>query len=152
MTIEDWQMAEHWANRSPIGVRTGPGKKSPKKGMTSEEYLQFVEDMFADMVTLIKAKNADYTVGGGPFSNFEDSTVFGVDPFVGLLLRFQDKWKRVQSYVKLGELKVENEGIEDAFKDIIGYACLALGMLKERQAILIDSPDAGTGPKRKVPI
>ena len=101
--------------------------------MDSSDYLLFVEETLAGMTELIRKKNSDYTSGGGPFANFEASADFGVDPLVGLCLRMQDKWKRVQSYVKTGELLVDNEGIEDAFKDLIGYSCAALGMLKDRQ-------------------
>jgi hypothetical protein len=99
--------------------------------MTSTSYIEFVEETLLGMVALIKKKNSDYTGGLGPFANFEESLDFGVDPLTGLCLRMQDKWQRVKSFINQG--KLENEGIEDAFKDIIGYSCLALGMLEDKK-------------------
>jgi hypothetical protein len=100
--------------------------------MSREEYLAFLEQTFNDMQTLIKKKNTDYTAGGGPFANFEESLGYGVDPLVGLSVRIGDKIQRLKSFCKSGKLEVENEGAEDIFKDLIGYSCIALGMLKEK--------------------
>jgi hypothetical protein len=41
--------------------------------------------------------------------------------------------KRVQTYCKRGELQASNEGIEDAFEDLIGYSTIALAMLAGRK-------------------
>lgn len=108
--------------------------------MTSEEFFEFVEELQKSQVELMRAKNADYTAGAGPFSNFEGTSDFGVDPLVGLMIRMGDKFQRLKSFAKSGELKVKGEGVEDAFKDLIGYSYLALGMLAEVSTIT-----AGTG-------
>ena len=68
-----------------------------------------------------------------PFANFRGSEAFGVHRLAGLAIRMDDKFQRVKAYLNNGELKVENEGIEDAFKDMIGYAALALGMIEEQK-------------------
>ena len=99
----------------------------------TEQYLQFVNQLFGDMETLIKAKNADYTADEGPFANFEAAKDFGIDPIAGLANRMSDKFQRIKSYCKKGKLEVAGEGLEDAFKDLIGYSALALGMLAERE-------------------
>lgn len=101
--------------------------------MTQEEYMKFAEETFAEMLELIKAKNTDYTAGGDAFANFNAAADYGVDPIVGLAVRMGDKTKRVQSFCKNGKLEVVGEGIEDAFKDHIGYSVIALGMLHERK-------------------
>ncbi len=101
--------------------------------MSKEEYLAFIEQTFQEMQSLIKKKNTDYTAGGGPFANFEESLGYGVDPLVGLSVRISDKIQRLKSFCKSGKLEVENEGVEDIFKDLIGYSCIALGMLKEKK-------------------
>lgn len=103
------------------------------KKMTSEEYLAFVEQTFAEMQELIKRKNADYTNGAGPFANFEQASDFGVDPFKGLMVRLGDKFQRVKSFCKQGELKVQGEGIEDALRDCIGYSLIGLGMIQQQK-------------------
>lgn len=100
---------------------------------TTEEYLAFIDKTFADMKVLITAKNRDYTNGAGPFANFEQASDFGVDPFQGLMLRMGDKMQRVKSYCKQGSLQVKGEGIEDCFKDFIGYSLIALAMLNEKK-------------------
>lgn len=101
------------------------------KAMTSEEYLEFLGNLFEAMLVLIEAKNADYTVGKGAFANFDKAHELGVDPMVGVLLRMEDKFQRIKSFIKSGELKVKGESVEDAFKDIIGYAGICLGMLEQ---------------------
>jgi hypothetical protein len=100
--------------------------------MTKAEYYAFVERTFQNMLDLIKRKNADYSgPGSDPFANFRRAEAVGVDPIKGLSVRLLDKVGRIESYMQSGELK--NEGIEDAFLDLIGYSCLALGMMKERE-------------------
>jgi hypothetical protein len=99
--------------------------------MTSEEYLDFLLDLFGSMHELIKAKNTDYTAGQGAFANFEKSVELGVDPMVGVLIRMEDKLQRIKSFVKTGSLAVKGEGVDDALKDIIGYASICLGMLEQ---------------------
>ena len=46
-------------------------------------------------------------------------------------MRLLDKVGRIKSFVKHG--KLENEGIEDAYLDLIGYSLLALGILDEQK-------------------
>jgi len=101
--------------------------------MTKEEYFVFLDKLNARLVEKVRAKNADYTAGGGPFANFEESAAFGVDPLVGLSVRIGDKIQRLKSFCKLGELQVKNEAIEDVFQDLIGYSWIALAMLEERK-------------------
>jgi hypothetical protein len=101
------------------------------ENMTKAQYAKFVEGTFSEMLALIKRKNADYTGSGDdPFANFRRATQVGVHPISGLAVRFLDKVARIESFLQAG--KLENESFEDAWLDVIGYACLALGMLKER--------------------
>jgi hypothetical protein len=103
-----------------------------KAKMTKAEYAAFVEQTFADMLALIKKKNADYTgATDDPFANFRRASAVAVDPLNGLAVRFLDKVARIESFFQNGNL--QNESFEDAWLDCIGYSCLALGMLKERR-------------------
>lgn len=100
--------------------------------MTPERYIEFQNTLFEEMKTLTKAKNQDYTAGSGdPFANFREAEGFGVDTLRGLCIRMGDKFQRIKAYMVNGELAVANEGLEDAFKDLIGYSCLALGLIEE---------------------
>ena len=95
-----------------------------------EEYVLFVRNLFTQMEELIRQKNSDYSHGDDPFANFRKSEDIGITPLAGLVLRIQDKMQRVNAYLLTdGDLQVPNEGVEDAFRDLIGYSCLALGML-----------------------
>lgn len=101
--------------------------------LDKEAYFQYLEKETADIISIMKNKNKDYTAGGGPFSNFEQARDFGIEPLVGLSLRLGDKFRRVQSYFKNESLAVKSEGIEDAYRDIIGYSLIALAMLHEKK-------------------
>jgi hypothetical protein len=96
-------------------------------------YFHYLEREVGSILSLMKNKNKDYTAGGGPFANFEQAKDFGVEPLLGLSLRLGDKFKRVQSYFKNESLSVKSEGIEDAYRDIIGYSLIALAMLHEKK-------------------
>tara|TARA_R100001129_G_scaffold154894_1_gene117760 strand:+ start:72 stop:383 length:312 start_codon:yes stop_codon:yes gene_type:complete len=100
--------------------------------MTNKELEEYIPFIFQQMEGVLKGKNHDYTGGEDAFANFKQAEDFGIDPLVGLCVRMGDKMKRVQTYCKKGELQVRHEGIEDAFKDFIGYSVLALAMLSER--------------------
>jgi len=105
---------------------------------TKTKYFQFIDKTFTDMRALIEKKNNDYTAGAlesDPFRNFREAEQFGIDPLAGLSNRMNDKFNRVKSFCKTGDLAVETEGVEDAFKDLIGYSLLALGMLEEQKNV-----------------
>jgi hypothetical protein len=106
--------------------------------MTRQEYLDFVKKTFEDMMELIRKKNTDYSQDADPFSNFRSAKLYGVDPLVGLCVRMGDKLARIQSFCKSGSL--QSESVDDAFRDLIGYSCIALGMLQEKAKV--SEPDA----------
>lgn len=98
--------------------------------MNREEFTEFSYETMMQVHQLMQHKNADYASGDSPFANFEQSLEFGVDPLIGLFLRMGDKFQRLKAFAANGQLEVENEGVDDALKDIIGYAVIALGMLE----------------------
>lgn len=101
--------------------------------MTAKQLIKFCKDTAQSVVGLMEKKNNDYTAGGSPFANFEQSANYGVDPIVGLSIRMGDKMKRIETFCKNGKLSVDNEGVEDAYKDLIGYSLIALAMLEEER-------------------
>ena len=80
----------------------------------------------------MERKNADYADEGEPLSNFKAVEVIGMDPAMGILMRCLDKFKRIQSFVERGDLKVEDEPVEDAIGDVINYMILMGALLKDR--------------------
>jgi hypothetical protein len=110
----------------------GSGAFAKSEQFTRDEYLAFVRETFDSMLELIEKKNRDYCgPGDDPFANFRRSKAVNVEPINGLAVRFLDKVGRIESFLQAG--KLENESFEDAWLDVIGYACLALGMLRERK-------------------
>lgn len=100
--------------------------------MTSAEFLELVKATNQKMEHILAAKNADYTAGSEAFANFESAKEWGLEPLIGLMLRMDDKRQRVKSYIVNRELQVQNESLEDAFLDIMGYCHLALGMIRSK--------------------
>ncbi len=101
--------------------------------MKKQQYFEFVEKLHTEMMTLVRAKNTDYTSGSDDaLANFKVSEELGVDPLVGLNIRLLDKIQRLKSYSVSGKLAVPEEGIADVYKDLIGYSWLALAMIHER--------------------
>jgi hypothetical protein len=142
MTWEEYARFASKQARYCIDEKTGAleliGEEIPKMQntgrMTKEEYYTFVEKLFADMLAMIKRKSADYCgKEDDPFKNYRRAENVGVDPLAGLAVRFEDKVARVESFFQNGNL--QNESFEDAWLDIIGYSCSALGVLHERKRL-----------------
>jgi hypothetical protein len=83
-----------------------------------------------ELKELHKAKSHDYATDIDPHSNFMSADDWGVEPWVGVMLRMQDKMKRLQTYAKKGKLL--NEAAEDSFRDIAVYSIIALIIFKKR--------------------
>lgn len=78
-------------------------------------------------------KQADYGTDSDPFANVRASAAWGVRPWVGAMVRLNDKVTRLQSMVATGgELK--NEPVEDSLRDIAVYALIALVLYEEENA------------------
>jgi hypothetical protein len=104
--------------------------------MNKTEYIAFAEAELNRVLAIVKQKNSDYTGGTectDPFANFTISTDFGVPPLTGLCIRMADKFQRVKTFCRDGKMAQSNEGAVDAFRDIIGYSLIALGMLEEQR-------------------
>lgn len=93
-------------------------------------------NLFADLmdsaVEILFKKNNDYSYGDDPYSNFRGSSIFHVEPEIGILLRMSDKMKRVETFVNSNNLKVKEESVIDACIDLINYSVLLAGLLNER--------------------
>jgi hypothetical protein len=105
-------------------------KSETKAPMTQPEYLAHAKETCDQIQKIIKAKSSDYANEQDALANFRGASEFGVSDLVGLLLRMNDKFQRAKAYARRGDLKVEGEGIEDVFMDLIGYSIAALALLK----------------------
>jgi hypothetical protein len=80
---------------------------------------------------LHRKKQADYGREHDPFANVRGSQEWGIESWVGSMVRATDKIRRLQQYAKKGHLM--NEGVEDAFKDLINYTAIAMVLWEEEQ-------------------
>lgn len=100
--------------------------------MRTDDLLRLHEETCDKCRNIMAAKNADYCGGSGdPFANFRITEVFGIHPVMGIVIRITDKLQRIRAFVNNGEMAVKAESFGDACDDIINYAVLIKGMLKE---------------------
>jgi hypothetical protein len=110
----------------------------PEGFYTKKWWEEFRRQEVEEILSLTADKNNDYTGGSScdnPFANFDGSSEFGIDPLLGLSLRMQDKFQRIKSFCRDGELAVNEKGdtVRDIYRDLIGYSLIALGMLERRK-------------------
>lgn len=74
-------------------------------------------------------KQQDYGQMGDPFANVRGSVEWGVEPWVGAMIRATDKLKRLQKAAKGGIMA--NESVEDSFMDLAVYALIGLVLYEE---------------------
>lgn len=102
--------------------------------MNAKELLELHDEMTARCKAIMQQKNSDYTGGENAtdaLANFKGADVLGIHPVMGLLLRIQDKMKRIQSFVADGKLRVTGETVVDACDDMLNYSVLAAALLQE---------------------
>ena len=99
---------------------------------------RFLEKL-TQMAELHSRKQHDYGAGDDPFANIRASREFGVEPWVGAVIRLNDKVTRIKSFLAKGELK--NEPLVDAFYDISVYALIALILFEETQCEALERND-----------
>lgn len=101
-----------------MGVPKEPSKGDPRFHALLEE-LGYLHDR----------KQEDYGADEDPFANIRASEEWGQEPWVGALMRANDKMHRLQRFAAKGELS--NESAEDSMRDIAVYAMIALILYTE---------------------
>lgn len=88
-----------------------------------------VLEVFDELKELHAKKSADYGQESG-LGNLEFvQSQFGIKPSLGVFIRMSDKWSRLCTFVRRGEL--QNESVADTLRDLAVYAVLALVLLEE---------------------
>lgn len=85
--------------------------------------------LLGELAAVHAAKQLDYGRQSDPFANVRGSEEWGVRPWIGALLRGNDKVKRLQKFATAGELA--NESVIDSFKDLAVYAIIGLVLYEE---------------------
>lgn len=92
--------------------------------------------MSEEFHTLLKAmgemhdrKQADYGRDDDPFANVRASEDFGIEPWIGCMMRANDKMRRLQTAAQGNQLK--NESVEDSLMDLAVYSIIGLVLYRE---------------------
>jgi len=86
------------------------------------------EAVIREVVDMHRRKGADYGTKDDFFANVSASAHWGIEPWVGAMMRVSDKVARLQSAAKGSTLR--NEGIEDSLLDIATYAIIAVCLFR----------------------
>jgi hypothetical protein len=90
-------------------------------------FMQIVDEI----VAMHDKKQKDYGTNADPLANVRASADFGIEPWIGVLIRMNDKMKRLQKAARGGQLA--NESVEDSILDIAVYAIIDLVLYRETQ-------------------
>jgi hypothetical protein len=101
--------------------------------MRVEELLRLKTRLFLKACTLTRLKGHDYSGMEDTLANLKASSILGVPPEKGVLIRLLDKIMRLKNFIDTGVLEVKNEKIEDTIIDIHNYADLLYGLIVEKK-------------------
>lgn len=88
-------------------------------------------EILEELGRLHDKKQADYGSKEDPFANVRASREFGVPPWLGAIIRLNDKVNRLKSFAMKGKLK--NETVVDSMDDIAVYAVIAHVLFEEEE-------------------
>lgn len=90
---------------------------------------------FNDVLDMLRElhnqKGADYD-HGRLYGNIRGSEEFGIEPWVGAMVRANDKMRRIQKFASTKDLK--NESVTDSLLDLAVYACISYILFRESVA------------------
>lgn len=92
---------------------------------------QRFHDFLKQLGELHDKKMQDYGRATDPFANVRGSQDWGVKPWVGSMVRANDKLKRLQKFASEG--KLVNESVMDSFLDLAGYALIAAVLFEDQE-------------------
>lgn len=101
--------------------------------MQQERFFELYDEVVSKCKKTVRKKNNDYTGGDDDaLANFKLCEFQNLcDAEVALLIRISDKMQRLSTFVKDGELKVENESALDSIEDTINYLIFLYALIKE---------------------
>ncbi|GAG59813.1 unnamed protein product [marine sediment metagenome] len=107
----------------------GIKKQSGKKQFGHPDFYKLLEQM----ANLHSRKNHDYAGTSDPLKNLRACERLNLEPFLGVMVRLQDKWSRLEEFVKSGQLMVKDESVLDTLMDNAVYSLLGIILYKEQQ-------------------
>jgi len=107
-----------------------------EKNMTKDEFFKRFEQKLANITSIMKAKNHDYSGDQDPLANLKLCAQAGISPWKGVVsVRMADKYSRLQTYCKTENYKVKDEGFKDTLVDMAVYSLLALLLFEEEERL-----------------
>lgn len=86
------------------------------------------EKVIDEVLEMHRRKGADYGTKDDFFANVSASKDWGISPWIGAMMRANDKVVRLQAAARGSTL--QNEGIEDSLLDIATYAVISLCLFR----------------------
>ena len=90
---------------------------------------QAFHDLLEEMREMHDKKQKDYGSKKDPFANVSASEDYGISPWIGAMIRANDKIRRIMAAAR-GQNLV-NESVEDSLIDLAVYTCIALVLYRE---------------------
>lgn len=87
--------------------------------------------ILAEIEAIHKRKAADYGSDSDSLANVRASQEFGIAPWVGVVLRTNDKMHRIKQFIRRGTLA--NESVRDSLLDNANYFIIALSLYDEAE-------------------
>ena len=112
----------------PSSLDDGGGVMMTRQHPLSQRFHELVNEIGV----LHDKKQVDYGRDTDPFSNVRASEEWGIEGWVGAMIRLNDKVRRLQVFATKGTLA--NEGAYDSLMDIAVYAIIAYVLLEDRKA------------------
>jgi len=101
-------------------------------GMTHDEFLNLLNEEFERIKELFENKNKDYARKDEVFNNFNTlAKLIGQKRETVWLIYFMKHVLSIANWVREGAMYTERP--EDRLRDIIVYALLLIGMIKEKE-------------------
>jgi hypothetical protein len=106
--------------------------------LNTQDLLEHQAAIFTECVEILRKKNHDYSnddQGGDAFANFRLVETFDLcEMEKGVFIRLLDKVSRLKTFMDRGELKANDETVNDAINDIINYLVIISAIIAERGA------------------
>lgn len=89
-------------------------------------------DIIHEITAMHDKKQKDYGTNEDPLANIRAAADYGVEPWIGCLVRMGDKMQRLKKAARGGTLA--NESIEDSLLDLAVYSIIDLVLYRESDA------------------
>lgn len=115
--------------QTAMEIRQFESGETPEKLFGHPRFYEILEKM----KDLHSRKNHDYAGTSDPLKNLRACERLELEPFMGVMVRLQDKWSRLEEFVKSGKLMVKGESVIDTLLDNAVYSVLAIILYEEQQ-------------------